>query len=157
LRVDCWELIKEQEKNKKPWVGWPGAVLEGTFKGNIDRNAIFSYTHLKRMNHYSITATRREAMPRVKLGTKRQITLPLETIKRLGMTAGEEFEVVEHDKAVILVPRKHIPKDQQWYYTGEWQKMMQEAFEDVKAGRMIGPFESVEEFKQAVKERARRS
>ncbi|MBI4639728.1 MAG: AbrB/MazE/SpoVT family DNA-binding domain-containing protein [Candidatus Tectomicrobia bacterium] len=96
-------------------------------------------------------------MPRVKLGTRRQITLPAKTLKRLGMTAGEEFEVVEHDKAVILVPRKHIPKNQQWYYTDEWQKMMQEAFEDVKAGRMIGPFESVEEFKQAVKERARRS
>jgi AbrB family looped-hinge helix DNA binding protein len=85
-------------------------------------------------------------MPTVKLSSRRQITIPEETAKRLGLKAGEELELVESEKAIILVPRKHIPKDQQWYYTDEWQKMMREAFEDVKAGRMVGPFESVEEF-----------
>jgi len=43
------------------------------------------------------------------------------------------------------VPRKHIPKDQEWYYTDTWQRMMQEAFDDLKAGRMRGPFETVED------------
>jgi antitoxin MazE len=94
-------------------------------------------------------------MPTVKLGSKRQITIPAETIKRFGLKPGEELELVESEKVIVLVPRRDIPKDQHWYYTDEWQKMMQEAFEDVKEGRMLGPFESVEEFKQAVKARTR--
>lgn len=87
-------------------------------------------------------------MARVKLGARRQITIPEETVKRLGLAAGEELELVESEKAIVLVPRKHIPKDQRWYYTDEWQRMMQEAFEDVKKGRMRGPFDNVEEFIQ---------
>jgi AbrB family looped-hinge helix DNA binding protein len=87
-------------------------------------------------------------MARVKLSARRQITIPAETAKRLGLKAGEELELVESEKAIVLVPRKHIPKDQRWYYTDEWQQMMQEAFEDLKAGRMFGPFESVQEFKK---------
>ena len=84
-------------------------------------------------------------MPRVKLGTRRQITIPKETIKRLGLTPGEELELVESEELIVLVPRKRIPKDQEWYYTDEWQRMMREAFEDLKAGRMAGPFESAED------------
>jgi AbrB family looped-hinge helix DNA binding protein len=85
-------------------------------------------------------------MPTVKLGSKHQITIPRETIKRFGLKPGEELELVESGKAIVLVPRKDIPKDQRWYYTDEWQKMMQEAFDDLKHGRMAGPFESVEDF-----------
>jgi AbrB family looped-hinge helix DNA binding protein len=84
-------------------------------------------------------------MARVKLSARRQITIPAETAKRLGLKAGEELELVESEKAIVLVPRKHIPKDQRWYYTDEWQQMMQEAFDDLKHGRMAGPFESAEE------------
>jgi antitoxin PrlF len=85
-------------------------------------------------------------MPTIKLGAKRQITIPAETAKRLGLKAGEELELVESEKAIVLIPRKHIPNDQRWYYTDEWQRMMQEAFDDLKHGRMAGPFESAEEF-----------
>jgi AbrB family looped-hinge helix DNA binding protein len=84
-------------------------------------------------------------MPRVKLSARRQITIPAQTAKRLGLKAGEELELVESEKAIVLVPRKHIPKDQRWYYTDEWQTMMQEAFEDLKAGKMHGPFATAEE------------
>jgi len=84
-------------------------------------------------------------MPRVKLGNRRQITIPPDIIQRLGLRAGEELEMVSNDKAIVLIPRKHIPKDQAWYYTPEWQQMMQEAFEDVKAGRVAGSFENVED------------
>jgi AbrB family looped-hinge helix DNA binding protein len=84
-------------------------------------------------------------MPTVKLGAKRQIILPKEITERLHLEPGEELEAYTTDKAVVLIPRKHIPKDQRWYYTDEWQRMMQEAFDDVKHGRVAGPFESAEE------------
>ncbi len=90
-------------------------------------------------------------MPRVKIGTRHQVTLPVETLKRLGLDAGEELEVVEHDKMILLVPRKHIPKDQAWYYTAAWQRMMQEAFDEVKRGELIGPFDTAEEAIRALK------
>ena len=96
-------------------------------------------------------------MARVKLSKRRQITIPEKTVKRLGLRPGEELELVESEKTIVLVPRKHIPKDQQWYYTDEWQRMMREAFEAYEKGQMLGPFESVEGFKQAVKARAHRS
>lgn len=103
------------------------------------------------------TDKRREEMARVRLGARRQITIPAETIKRLGLKPGEELELVESQKTIVLVPRKHIPKDQRWYYTDEWQQMMQEAFAALKEGRMLGPFESVAEFKEAVRARAPRA
>jgi antitoxin MazE len=91
-------------------------------------------------------------MARVKLNARRQITIPAEVTKRLGLKAGEELELVESEKTLVLVPRKHIPKDQQWYYTNEWQQMMQEAFEEVKQGKLIGPFDTAEEAIRALKE-----
>jgi antitoxin MazE len=91
-------------------------------------------------------------MARVKLSARRQITIPAEITKRLGLKAGEELELVESERAIVLVPRKHIPKDQQWYYTDAWQQMMQEAFEEVKQGKLIGPFDTAEEAIRALKE-----
>ena len=84
-------------------------------------------------------------MPRVKIGTRHQVTIPAETLERLGVSAGEELELIEHEKMLVFVPAKHIPKDQRWFYSEEWQRMMQEAFEDVKQGRVAGPFERVED------------
>ncbi len=91
-------------------------------------------------------------MPRVKLGSRRQVTIPAETIKRLGLRTGEELEVVESEKAIVLLPVKDIPKDQQWYYTQTWQKMMREAFEEVKQRKLIGPFDTAQEAIRALKE-----
>lgn len=82
----------------------------------------------------------------VLLNKRGQITLPTHALKRLGIHAGEELELVEEKKALVLVPRKKIPKSQAWYYTPEWQQMMQEAFDDLKHGRMVGPFDSVDDF-----------
>lgn len=84
-------------------------------------------------------------MSKVRLGDRRTVILPVATVKRLGLTVGEELEIVEGDRAILLVLRKHIPKDQEWYHTPAWQQMMQEAFKDLAHGRMAGPFKTVEE------------
>jgi AbrB family looped-hinge helix DNA binding protein len=104
------------------------------------------------MTRSALKTQGRENMARVKLGKRHQVTIPVQTIKRLGLKAGEELELVESEKAIVLVPRKHIPKDQRWYYTEEWQQMMQEAFEEVKQGKLIGPFDTAEEAIRALKE-----
>ena len=50
--------------------------------------------------------------------------------------------MIEHDNMFVFVPAKHIPTVQQWYYTEAWQRMMQEAFEDLKRGAVAVPFEN---------------
>jgi len=62
-------------------------------------------------------------MARVKLGQRRQITLPAEIARRLGLQPGEDLALVESHKTILLIPRRHIPKDQRWYYTAAWQRM----------------------------------
>ena len=134
-------------------------------------------------------------MPRVKLGTRRQITIPAETVKRFGLKAGEELELVETDEGILMKPvvaakppaaARLTPKeqrmleqakakiavintditaatgltkeearvaakvglidpDQTWWWLESWQQGEREAAEDLKAGRVSGPFESVEE------------
>lgn len=97
------------------------------------------------MANTQILEKKGRTMPRVKLGSRRQITIPREMVKRLGLKTGEELELADNGKMITLVPRKKIPKDQQWYHTPKWQRMMQEAFDDLKHGRIAGPFESAEE------------
>jgi hypothetical protein len=45
----------------------------------------------------------------------------------------------------MLVPRKNMPEDDEWYHTPEWQQKMPEAFDDVAAGRVTGPFDTADE------------
>lgn len=101
------------------------------------------------------TALKTESVSRVKLGGRGQITIPPAIVKRLRLRRGEELNigVFEREKAIILAPRRAVPKEQEWYHTPQWQEMMREAFEDVREGRLLGPFESAAEFKQAIRAR----
>lgn len=62
---------------------------------------------------------------------------------------------------LVLIPRKEyerlleiskiIPKDQLWFWTKEWQKREKEVEEDIKAGRILGPFSSGKELLRSLK------
>jgi len=96
-------------------------------------------------------------MPRVNLTAKRQVTLPKELVAQLRLKPGETLEVyATDDLGIVLIPTKKIPKDQRWFWTEAWQRRYREALEDVKAGRLVGPFESVEDFKEELKKRRSR-
>ena len=84
-------------------------------------------------------------MAMVKLRKDRAVTIPEATLERLGITAGEEFELLEHAEGIMLVPRKNMPEDDELYHTPEWQQKMPEAFDDVAAGRVTGPFDTADE------------
>ena len=43
-------------------------------------------------------------------------------------------------KTPIKEIKQVIPEDQKWFYTKEWQEGEREADEDIKAGRVSGPF-----------------
>jgi hypothetical protein len=48
---------------------------------------------------------------------------------------------------------REIDPDQLYFWTKEWQEGEKKADEDIKAECMLGPFDSVEEFKKAIKDR----
>lgn len=82
---------------------------------------------------------------RVRLGAKRQLTLPRKATAKLKLREGDYFEMRVIEGRIELVPLAMIPRDQRWYWTPEWQAMEREADEDKAAGR-VKSFKSAKEF-----------
>ncbi len=81
---------------------------------------------------------------KVRLGSKRQLTIPQEALAKLHLREGDIFELRVLEGKMELVPMALIPRDQLWYWTPEWQAKEKEADEDIAAGR-------VKQFKSARK------
>lgn len=92
-------------------------------------------------------------MAAVKVGPKHQITIPREIFESLGLAPGDFLDAQLQDDNIVLVPAKLIPKDQAWFWTPEWQRGEREADDDIKTGRLSGPFSSVTALKKALKKR----
>jgi len=64
---------------------------------------------------------------------------------------------VTNGRELIIVPRKDWEKLQKIARMKvsqlELERGLKEALEDVRAGRLLGPFETVEEFKKAIRRR----
>ena len=59
--------------------------------------------------------------------------------------------VIERRKdGILLQPRKLLDPTQTWFWTKEWQEKERLADEDIKAGRVSGPFKGVEELREHV-------
>lgn len=77
-----------------------------------------------------------------------QISIPKEIRDRLRIEEGDYIEVIERDGEIVMVPKKMIDADQAWFWTPEWQKGEREVDEDLRAGRTLGPFKTIEELKK---------
>lgn len=78
--------------------------------------------------------------PTVRIGPKHQITIPAEVFKKLQLREGDFLGAIVKDTEIVLKPKRLISRDQEWFWTKEWQKKEKEADEDIKAGRLSGPF-----------------
>lgn len=78
--------------------------------------------------------------PTVRIGPKHQVTIPAEVFKKLQLETGDFLTAKVKNSEIILQPKKLIPKEQEWFWTKEWQKKEREANEDIKKGRVYGPF-----------------
>jgi AbrB family looped-hinge helix DNA binding protein len=76
------------------------------------------------------------ATGRIRVGAKRQLTLPKEVTRKLRLNEGDDLELRVLDGRIELVPLALIPRDQLWFWTPEWQAMEREADEDKAAGRV---------------------
>lgn len=90
-------------------------------------------------------------MQLARISSQKQITIPSKLFQKLKLDIGDHVGITEENGMLVLRPYKLIPKDQLWYWTEEWQKMEREADEDIAAGRVSGPFSTVEEFMKDLK------
>jgi antitoxin MazE len=84
-------------------------------------------------------------MSLVKVKKYCQITLPSPVRKRFNIDEGDYLELEEKDGAMVLKPVKMIHSDQAYFYTKEWQEDEAEADKDIAKGKMLGPFDNIED------------
>jgi len=90
-------------------------------------------------------------MSAVRIGPKHQITIPREVFDSLHLEVGDFLETQIRGNAIVLVPKKLVPKDQEWFWTQEWQKMEREADEAIDKGEVAGPFTKASDVIRALK------
>jgi len=87
----------------------------------------------------------------IKVREKGQITLPLYMRKSLKLGKGSIVLAEIVDNTIVLAPQETIAKDQAWFWTERWQKLEQEAEEDIKRGN-VKIFDTVEELFDEIEE-----
>ena len=83
-------------------------------------------------------------MPAIKIGPKHQITIPREVFDSLHLEVGDFLDTRIKDNAIVLIPKKLVPKDQEWFWTKEWQQKEKEADEAIAKGEVSGPFKKTD-------------
>lgn len=90
----------------------------------------------------------RKKFPPVRMTSRGAVTLPPEV--RGGFPDDVLFDIVPREDGVIeLHPKIAVKPSQAWFYSRRWQKMENEANEDIAAGR-VERFESGEDFLAAL-------
>ena len=85
-------------------------------------------------------------MPISKLGQRRQVVIPKEICDELGLQEGDYLEVTSTAGTVVIKPKKLVDADDVLIpeQRAVIDKGLREAEEDIKAGRVYGPFDSVD-------------
>jgi AbrB family looped-hinge helix DNA binding protein len=84
-------------------------------------------------------------MPISKLGQRRQVVIPKDICDELGLQEGDFVEVSRVEGLVIIKPKKLVDADDVLTpaQRASIDKRLAEAEEDIKAGRVSGPFATV--------------
>jgi AbrB family looped-hinge helix DNA binding protein len=89
-------------------------------------------------------------MPISKLGQRRQVVIPKQIWDELGLETGDYVEVQRVKGTVVITPKKLVDRDED--LTPAQRAVIDaglaEAEEDITAGRVSGPFNTVDELKR---------
>ena len=83
-------------------------------------------------------------MAAVKIGASRQVAIPKRLHDALGLSPGDYLEVERQGNQIIMTPKSLV------------EKRLAEALDDVKHGRMGGPYDTVEDLISSLHGRRRR-
>ena len=64
------------------------------------------------------------------------VTIPKSIREKLRVKEGEYIEAEVKGHSLVLTPVKVVKKDQEYFWTKEWQEGEREADEDIKASRL---------------------
>jgi antitoxin PrlF len=99
-----------------------------------------------------------QAVYRVRVRGKGQVTLPDVLRKKLHISEGDELTVRVTGDRMVMETLQVIPPDQSWFWSERWQRMKREAQADIDAGRVkkyATPEEAITALKKAVCRRRR--
>ncbi len=82
-------------------------------------------------------------MPIVKVMKHRQVAIPKELFEKLKLEVGDYLEVKIEKGKLVYVPKELVDR--------QAAQAIEEAFEDIKAGRVAGPFKSAEELIESLR------
>ena len=78
-------------------------------------------------------------MPLVKVMRHRQVAIPKKLFEELGLEVGDYLEAKVRSGRLVYIPKAVVDRD------------IEEALEDIKAGRVIGPFQDAKGAIKALK------
>ena len=82
-------------------------------------------------------------MPVVKVMKHRQVAIPKELFEQLELEVGDYLEAKIEKGKLVYVPKEIIDR--------KTAQAIGEAFEDIKAGRVAGPFKTAEELVKSLR------
>ncbi|ARU61275.1 hypothetical protein CBW65_09925 [Tumebacillus avium] len=86
-------------------------------------------------------------MAKIRLNKRSTITIPKAIVDQFKLQEGDQLEITVENGRIILEPMFSVPMDQAWFWSKEWQSKEREAEEDLQAGRVSGPFTSMDDIK----------
>ena len=89
-------------------------------------------------------------MPISKLGQRRQVVIPKEICDELGLEEGDFVEVTRADGRIIVTLKKLVDADEVLTpaQRAVIDKRLAETEDDIEAGRVSGPFATIDKFKR---------
>lgn len=90
-------------------------------------------------------------MPLVKIKEHFQITIPKSVRKKLSIAVGDYMELEKKGGEIILKPVKLVHPEQAYFYSKEWQQGEVDADKDITEGKVLGPFDTLEDSLKALK------
>lgn len=87
----------------------------------------------------------------IHVGAKNQVTLPKDIVKKARLEPGDSLDVVYENDSIILRPQVEVPRDQAYFWTKDWQEAERQADQDIRKGRLHGPFGSAADMKKALR------
>ena len=97
----------------------------------------------------------------VKLQKKGQLTIPNQMRDRIGLAYGDYVKVVMNGNTITIQPAQIVTLTAAEEYTPEQRRALDarlaEGLADVKAGRVSGPFDTVEELAASLRESAKKA
>jgi AbrB family looped-hinge helix DNA binding protein len=79
----------------------------------------------------------------VKIGVSRQVVIPKKLHEELGLAPGDYLDVELKEGKVVMTPKTLVDK--------KIQKRLEEGLEDIRQGRVLGPFDNSKDAMKALR------